>query len=122
VSRLWVDDFVTAPQSGSIAEQSYLGNYLYWLIYPLTRTVNATFEGSYWDWQYETYDTHTIWDIHEQQEIELQEQRVDGPSVLFSRLLNPTQRRCVQNTAQCQFVKEGIHRKRLRPTRRSPRI
>lgn len=67
VSRMWVDEFVTAPDAGSIAEQSHLGNYLYWILYPLSRTVNATFEGSYWDWQYETYDTNTIWQIHEQQ-------------------------------------------------------
>ena len=67
VSRLWVDEFVTAPADGSIAAETYLGNYIYWAIYPLTRTVNATFEGSYWDWQYETYDIHAIWQIHEQQ-------------------------------------------------------
>jgi hypothetical protein len=67
VSRLWVDDFVTSPDDGSIAAQTYLGNFVYWAIYPLTHSVNATFEGSYWDWQYETYDTYTIWDIHERQ-------------------------------------------------------
>ncbi|MDQ7034466.1 MAG: hypothetical protein Q9P01_06415 [Anaerolineae bacterium] len=67
VSRLWVDEFVTAPDAGSIAEQSYLGNFIYWILYPRTRTVNATFEGSYWDWQYATYDINSIWEIHAQQ-------------------------------------------------------
>lgn len=67
VSRLWTADFVEAPASGSIAAQTHLGNFIYWAIYPFTRTVNATFEGSYWDWQYETYDTFSIWEIHEQQ-------------------------------------------------------
>lgn len=67
VSRLWQADFVTAPAAGSIAQQSHLGNFIYWVVYPLTRTVNATFEGSYWDWQYKTYDTAAIWEIHQQQ-------------------------------------------------------
>jgi hypothetical protein len=67
VSRMWVDEFVTPPAESSIAAETHLGNFAYWAIYPLTRTVNATFEGSYWDWQYETYDNFEIWQIHEQQ-------------------------------------------------------
>lgn len=67
VSRLWETDFVTAPAHHSIATDSYFGNYLYWLLYPLLHPVNATFEGSYWEWQYETYDNYAIWQIHEEQ-------------------------------------------------------
>lgn len=67
IGRGWDTDFVQLPVAGSIAAQSYLGNFLYWRIYPLANPVNATFEGSYWQWQYETYDNFVIWDIHEQQ-------------------------------------------------------
>lgn len=67
VSRLWVADFVTSPNEASIAAETHLGNFIYWALYPLTKTVNATFEGSYWQWQYETYDNNVIWAIHEQQ-------------------------------------------------------
>jgi hypothetical protein len=67
VSRMWVADFVTPPAENSIATETHLGNFAYWAIYPLTRTVNATFEGSYWQWQYETYDNFEIWQIHERQ-------------------------------------------------------
>jgi hypothetical protein len=67
VSRLWVADWVQAPAEQSLAAETYLGNFAYWAIYPLTRTVNATFEGSYWQWEYETYDNYDIWQIHEQE-------------------------------------------------------
>lgn len=71
VSRGWEADFVQLPDEGSIADQSFLGNFLYWRIYPVANPVNATFEGSYWEWQYETYDNFLIWDIHQQQLTEL---------------------------------------------------
>lgn len=67
IGRGWETDFVQMPDPGSIAHQSYLGNFVYWRIYPLAHPVNATFEGSYWQWQYETYDNFVIWDIHAQQ-------------------------------------------------------
>lgn len=67
VGQLWLTDFVTPPEQDSIASQTHFGNYIYWAIFPLTHSVNATFEGSYWQWQYDTYDNFTIWEIHEQQ-------------------------------------------------------
>jgi hypothetical protein len=109
VSRMWVDEFVTAPDSGSVAEQSYLGNFIYWAIYPLTRTVNATFEGSYWDWQYETYDTDTIWQIHEQQLNDFMDyvQAIDAELyvVIFPNMEDPV--RSVPYVDRVKFVFEG---------------
>jgi hypothetical protein len=109
VSRMWVDEFVTAPDSGSVAEQTYLGNFIYWAIYPLTRTVNATFEGSYWDWQYETYDTDTIWQIHEQQLNDFMDyiEAIDAELyvVIFPNMEDPV--RSVPYVDRVKFVFEG---------------
>lgn len=67
VSRFWDASFPDVPPK--LVQESYLVNAIYWTLYPYTQPVETTFEGSYWDWQYATYDNYVIWDIH-QQEIE----------------------------------------------------
>lgn len=67
VSRFWEESFVDMDAVPRLVKESYLLNYIYWAIYPFTRQVNTTFEGSYWQWQYETYDNFAIWDIHEEE-------------------------------------------------------
>ena len=65
VSRFWEAAFPETPPL--LVQESYLVNQIYWTFYPLTQSVNTTFEGSYWDWQYETYDNFDIWSIHRQE-------------------------------------------------------
>ncbi|QPC83407.1 hypothetical protein G4Y79_03220 [Phototrophicus methaneseepsis] len=67
VSRFWDAEFPDPRTLPWIIQESHLVNFIYWRLYPLTTTINTTFEGSYWDWQYETYDNATIWEIHRQQ-------------------------------------------------------
>jgi hypothetical protein len=109
VSRMWVDEFVTPPNPGSIAAETYLGNFAYWAIYPLTRTVNATFEGSYWDWEYATYDNFEIWQIHERELSDFIDyvESIDAELyvVIFPNMLDPV--RSVPYVDRVRFVFEN---------------
>lgn len=61
IGRHWEDEFARAPR---LAEESYLVNFIYWAFYPLFKQVNTTFEGSYWAWEYGSYDDAQVWQIH----------------------------------------------------------
>jgi lysophospholipase L1-like esterase len=62
VSRFWEAAF--PPQPPRLVQASYLANAIHWALYPLQAQVNTTFEGTYWQWQYETYDLGHIWQLH----------------------------------------------------------
>lgn len=65
VSRFWEAAFPPLPPP--LVQESYLVNMIYWLLYSHNSTVNTTFEGTYWDWQYATYDNWAIWQIHREE-------------------------------------------------------
>ena len=63
VSRTWEsDNFATPPPR--LIEESYLLNFVYWQVYPQLQTVDMTFEGSYWHWQYSSYDNEVVREFH----------------------------------------------------------
>jgi lysophospholipase L1-like esterase len=66
IGRFWEADFSFAipPQ---LVQESYLVNFIYWRLYPLFGQVTTTFEGSYWQWEYDSYDNFRIWDLHRQE-------------------------------------------------------
>jgi len=82
VSRFWEAEFPDPRQLPWLIRESHLFNFLYWRLYSLTASINTTFEGSYWDWQYATYDDATIWEIHKQQ----LEDFIDGVEALGAEL------------------------------------
>lgn len=91
VSRFWEAAFPEEPPR--LIQESHLLNWIYWRLYPLANTVNTTFEGSYWQWQYETYDNFVIWDIH-REEIEAlidEAERLDAELyvVIFPNMTDP---------------------------------
>ncbi|MGB1286512.1 MAG: SGNH/GDSL hydrolase family protein, partial [Aggregatilineales bacterium] len=62
VSRNWEGNFAEVPPR--LIEESYLLNYIFWLLFPQLQQVDMTFEGSYWDWQYSSYDNEVVREFH----------------------------------------------------------
>lgn len=65
LSRFWEGNFL--GDIPSLIQQSHLLNFLFWQIYPVLSPVDMTFEGSYWHWQYESYDNYMVWDVHQRE-------------------------------------------------------
>ncbi len=74
------------------AEQTYLGNFLYWRFVNLARP-EARGTQTYTDWLHSMYDHSVVWDIHEQQLNALIDQiealGAVPAAVIFPDMLNP---------------------------------
>lgn len=61
ISRFWSQDWQPAPP---FVDESYLLNFIYWRLAPSFRKIDTSFNQSYWEWEYGSYDDAQVWNIH----------------------------------------------------------
>lgn len=80
ISRFWSQSWQPPP---AIVDDSYLLNFIYWRLAPSFRTIDTSFNQSYWEWEYGSYDDAQVWNIH-RREIEA---FIDAVDALDARLI-----------------------------------